>query len=309
MKSRLFAVIFSVFCFANLFAADLLNFCPDNSFGAGFVDFAALRQHPQFDALLKKSDVKETLDELSAKFGSRVEEWNQGLIFAVNKGDDDPVAGVIFDVPALSNLPAALAELKKNDIVTEYAEKAVAGKPSFVVKFKDEDEKIVITPVAPGIVICTQEVDSEAILTLKSGNPVALRKQIAELPEKNTAAWLTGDVALPGDEGKVDTYKLRSIFKFSDGGKKYSLIGNLVCPNEETSASINMLASMYAGVFNGVVFNQDPKLGKSFSKCLKLNSKKETFTFKFEITQELVEKVCEYAKAHAQDLNVDQLGL
>ena len=307
MKSRLFAVIFSVFCFANLFAADLLSFCPDNSFGAGFIDFAALRKHPQLAELLKGDDVKSKLDELSSQLGCRVEEWNQGIVFAVENGKDNPVAGLVLDMPVLNDIPAVLNELKQNGEVVDYTEKTIAGQKSYVVTSKDSEDKIVLTPMAQGIVFCTQEVDSEAILSMKRGNPVALRKQIAELPEKNTAVWLTGDVSNLNDEGNIETYKIRSIFKFSADGKKYSLIGNLICPDEDTCATINMLVSMYSGVINGVVFNQDPALGKAVRKCLKLKSEQETFNFKFEITQDLVDKVVAHLKEHK--LDTDQLGL
>lgn len=310
MKKSLLIALLSVCCLIELAAVDLLQYCPDDTFAAGYVDFAALRRHPQFDALLKEGEIKKELDELAGKFGSRVEEWNQGLIFGVTK-DKDSFAGAILDIPVLNNLPMILAELKKAGKISKYSEKSIAGKKCFVVTEKEgkKENTIVIYPAAPGIVVCATDEDAETVLSMKSGNPAALRKQISELPDKNPAAWFTGDTLLPENYGNEELYKLRGIFKFSDDGKKYFLIGDIICPNADTSAGIHMLVSMYVGVANGIIFSQDQELGQEVRKCLTLKADKNVFKFKIETTQELILKVVSYVGQHSADMDLDQLGM
>ena len=276
MKKLFFAIVVALTCvFTIVNAGDLMSFVPADSQAVIKVDASAVFSRPEAAKVLNDPAAVAKQLEFSAKAGCSLKDLKTAVIAVGNTGN-----GVILlemakkiDVAAgLKNLQAKVAESK-------------VGKYTIY----QNDMRSAICQVSDNVIMAGSPEDVKCALTEKRGISSAMQELFSKIAVKN------GDAAMAVmvfDAGKSLKGSASYIIRKNND---HFIAGTLKFANREEAKQMSAMMPMYAGMFSGMFFGQNPELGAKVIKNFKVETSGSDVVLSINIPVALVDEISTYA--------------
>lgn len=274
MKKLFFAIVCAVSFAGSVFAENLYSFVPADSQVVVTVDTASILRRPEAVKVLNDPEVMAKQLEFSSMAGCSIRDLKTVVVAVGNAGN----GVILFEMSKKVDVAAALKNLNVKTVAVQVGKNTVY----------QGEQRSAISQINDNIVIVGSPEDVKNALSAKQGMSEDLTALAKPFFSSSAVAWMVFE------SGK--SLKGSASYGFCGKDKAdHCFAASFIVGSKEEAAQVSSMIPMYAGMFTGMVFAQNPELGAKIVKELKVKTSGSKVMLSLNIPAAMADEISSYA--------------